>query len=296
MENKVCIVTGASSGIGKGVATLLAKANAIPVLLSRDKIRGQQTAAELRLINKNVQWISADLASQTSIHHFVDQVKSQYGKCDYLFNCAGVKHLSRKVNENGLEMMFATNFLGHFLLTNLLFDTLSAAKEARVITVSNSIRRSVTADALNISTIDFDDLQAEYEFSFTRHPQQAILAKILFMYELTRRWEQYNITACTLDPGYVKTDNISNLPWFYRLYRYLQLYLGNAKTPEQAAQYLIDIANQPNVNGKYFKATNGALEEIKTTAESYDVNIAQRLWEVSERLVSRQFIYGDFNA
>jgi NAD(P)-dependent dehydrogenase (short-subunit alcohol dehydrogenase family) len=291
MDNKVCIVTGASSGIGYGVATRLAKENAIPVLLSRDNARGKQVAEELYRINKNVEWIPTDLSSLVSIRNFVDQVKSHYTQCDVLFNCAGIQQMERQVSADGLELMFAVNYLGHFLLTNLLFDLFRAANGARVITTSGSSHKATTAEGLNVGTINFDDLQGKKQFNFARQSKQIVLAKILFTYELARRWEPYGIAACTLSPGLVKTNLVSHLPWYVRFYFDIRCRLGHAQTPEQAAGHFLDLANRPDVNGKYFEADSGILIEARSSEESYDTEIAKHLWKVSEDLVHQHFDY-----
>jgi len=291
MEKKMCVVTGASSGIGGGVAALLAKANAVPVLLHRDSDRGRRAFERLRRINRNVEWIPADLSSPPSVRSFAEQVRARYGKCDVLFNCAGGLQMKRVTTEGGLESMFATNFLGHFLLTNLLFEPLRAAESPRVITVSGSSHRGTAAEGFSAGTIDFDDLQAERRFNFARQSKQVVLAKILFTYELARRWERHGIQACTLCPGLVRTNLVSHLPWYARFYFDLRCILTGAPTPERAGVHLLDLATQPGVNGKYFEVRRGKLREARSSDESYDAGIADRLWETAERLVDQRFVY-----
>ena len=107
MRDKLCVITGASSGIGRGVATALAKMDAVPVLLSHDSVRGRETFELLSSINMRVDWIPADLASLASVRHFAEQFYARYEKCDLLFNCAGVQKMQREVSPDGLELMFA---------------------------------------------------------------------------------------------------------------------------------------------------------------------------------------------
>lgn len=291
MKDKVCVVTGASSGIGNRVAMLLAKANAIPILLSRHSERGNRVFEQLCQINKNVTWIPTDLSSPASIRNFADQIKARYRKCDVLFNCAGIQQMKRTVTADGLELMFAANYLGHFLLTNLFFDALKVADGARVITVSGSSHKAKAAEGLNVGAINFDDLQGQKEFNFARQSKQAVLAKILFTYELARRWEKYSIAVCTLSPGLVRTNLVSHLPWYVRSYFNIRCRLLRAQTPEQAAYHFINLVSRPNVNGKYFESDSGTILEVCSSKESHNREIAQRLWRVSEQLVNQCFDY-----
>lgn len=291
MKDKICVVTGASSGIGYGVALSLSVMNAVPVLLSRDNQRGRETYKKLRRINGNVEWLPADLSSQRSVREFAEQFSLHYGKCDVLFNCAGVQKMQRDLSEDGLEMMFATNYLGHFLLTNLLFDALRTASESKVITTSGSSHKASAVEGRNVGRINLQDLQAETDFSFSNQSKQVVLSKILFTYELSRRWKNYDIAVCTLSPGLVKTNLVSRLPWYVRTYFDLRCALMRAQTPEGAARHYIDLAKREDINGKYFEADSGQLVETRSSDESYDKNIARKLWNASETLVGQCFDY-----
>lgn len=298
MEGKICIVTGSSSGIGKGVATLLAKKGANIVMLSRNNDRGKQTFEEIKLLNKKgkVEWIPTDLSSQKSIRKFVKEFKKKYKKLNVLFNCAGVQVLERKETIDGLEYMFATNYLGHFLLTNLLFEPLKAGSPARVITISGRSHKKTITEGTNEGTIDFNDLQGRKSFSFAKASKQAVLAKILFTYEIARRWEKYHIYSVTLCPGLTKTNLVNNLPWYARIYFYIRCFLAKAQTPEEAAEHLVYLASQKkaeNINGKYYEVNwkKNSLEEASSSEESYNAKIANRLWKVSEELIGDSFDY-----
>jgi len=144
--NSNYIVTGANSGLGWGSALLLANMGANVVMLCRNRQRGEVALAEIRQRsgNPNVELILTDLASQASIRRFVETFESRHDKLHGLLNCAGIATFHRRVTPDGLEVKFATEYLGHFLLTNLLVDALKAGAPSRVVTVSGEDHRGVT--------------------------------------------------------------------------------------------------------------------------------------------------------
>lgn len=290
MEKKTCIVTGASSGLGKGTALLLAKLGAEVIMLSRDNERGRLAFREIKQAGKSgrVEWIPADLSSQQSVRDFVKVFKNKYERLDVLFNCAGVLLINRVRTVDGLEGMFAANYLGHFLLTNLLFDSLKTGSPSLVVTISGRRHKEALSEGTNGGTIDFDDLQGKRDFNIAKASKQATLAKIIFTYELARRWEGHGIYACTICPGSTRTNFFSSLPWYARK----NFNVKDAQTPEEAAEHFISLADKTSykeINGKYFEADKNALREANSSEESYNEDLAKRLWEVSEELVGYYF-------
>src|SRR6185369_8853134 len=138
MQDKICLITGANGGLGKAIATAFAKKSATVILLCRDRTRGLTAQSEVQTAsgNPNIELLVADLGSQASIREAVARFKEHNKHLDVLVNNAAVYKNTRVLTADGFETMFATNHLGHFLLTNLLLDSLKAAPAARVITVS----------------------------------------------------------------------------------------------------------------------------------------------------------------
>ena len=280
--NSNYIVTGANSGLGWGSALLLAQMGANVVMLCRNRQRGEVALAEIRQRsgNPSVELILADLTSQASIRRFVEIFNSRYNKLHGLLNCAGIATFHRRVTPDGLEVKFATEYLGHFLLTNLLVDALKAGAPSRVVTVSGEDHRGVT--------IDFDDLQGERSWNVVRHGKQVVLAKILFTYELARRLEGTGVSANTLCPGLTRTNLARHMPWYVRLYAAIRFALAHPQTPEEGASHIVWLATAPElegVTGRYFVRRR----EAKSSPESYDRAVAKKLWEMSEALVGRRF-------
>jgi NAD(P)-dependent dehydrogenase (short-subunit alcohol dehydrogenase family) len=206
-----------------------------------------------------------------------ENFKARYSQLHVLVNNAGVAPIKRSVTVDGIETVFAVNYLAPFLLTHLLLEVLKSSAPARVVNVAGDFHRK--------ATIRFDDLMSEKDYNGIRANNQAKLALILFTYELARRLAGTWVTANCLHPGAVATDaplKDPDLSPFARLmYSLVKLFfLG----PEKGAETPIYLATSPAVEavtGKYFikKAV------VASSPESYNEDIARRLWSASEELV-----------
>src|SRR5829696_4396705 len=181
MGEKVCLITGATSGIGKATAMGLANMGASVVMVGRDRGRGEAALAEIkeRSANASVDLMLADLSSQEQVRRLADEFKEAHPRLDVLINNAGVIRSKRITTADGLETTFALNHLAHFLLTDLLLDVLKASAPARIVNVASGEQRN--------GTIDFDDLQGEEGYKGPKAYTQSKLATVLFTYELARR-------------------------------------------------------------------------------------------------------------
>ncbi|HSF83448.1 MAG TPA: SDR family oxidoreductase [Anaerolineales bacterium] len=278
MKNKICMITGASSGIGKATALGLAKMGATVVMLAHNQSRGEAALEDIKGAsgNSNVELLVADLASQAEIRQLVQDFKQRHSQLHVLINNAGIAPVQRSVTNDGIERVLAVNYLAPFLLTNLLLDTLKSSAPARVVNVAGEYHRKVS--------IQFDDLMSEQNYNGNQASNQAKLALILFTYELARRLEGTGVTVNCLHPGAVATDAplkdphlSSSAKLMYKLVRLFFL------SPEKGAQTSIYLASSPeleHISGNYFiKHT-----PVKSSAESYDEKVARRLWEISAQL------------
>src|SRR5215212_9856613 len=170
MGEKVCLITGATSGIGKATAMGLASMGASVVMVGRDRGRGEAALAEIKekSPNASVDLMLADLSSQDEIHGLADNFKEAYPRLDVLVNNAGVIRSKRITIADGLETTFAVNHLAYFLLTDLLLDVLKASAPSRIVNVSSG-------DHSN-GTIDFDDLRGEKGYNGAKAYRQSKLA------------------------------------------------------------------------------------------------------------------------
>jgi retinol dehydrogenase 14 len=197
MDEKVCLITGATSGIGKATAMGLARMGASVVMVGRDRGRGEAALAEVKgkSANASVDLMLADLSSQEDIRRLADEFKEAYPRLDVLVNNAGVIRSRRIRTADGIEMTFAVNHLAYFLLTNLLLDVLKASAPSRIVNVASGEQRN--------GTIDFDDLQGEMGYKGAKAYSQSKLATVLFTYELARKLEGTGVSANCLHPGVV---------------------------------------------------------------------------------------------
>jgi retinol dehydrogenase 14 len=277
MVEKVCLITGATSGIGKATAMGLANMGASVVMVGRDRGRGEAAMAEIRESSPNasVDLMLADVSSQEQIRRLADEFKEAYPRLDVLINNAGVFLSKRLRTADGIEMTFAVNHLAYFLLTNLLLDMLKASAPSRIVNVSSGAQSN--------GTIDFDDLQGEKEYKGTKAYSQSKLANVLFTYELARRLQGSDVTANCLHPGAVRTNFGSGSSGIFGvMVRALRLFMIS---PEKGAETSIYLASSPEVegvSGRYFvKKTEARLSDV-----SYDERVSRRLWEMSAELTN----------
>lgn len=269
----IALVTGATSGIGNAAALELAKRNLTVVILSRDKTIGENVVAEMKQAsgNSQIELLVCDLSSQASIRAAVTEFNRRFDRLDILINCAAVFMAERIATKDHLELMFATNHLGPFLLTNLLLDHLSTSASGRVITVS----------APSPLKPHFEDLQGEKNFSPAMAFGRTKAENLLFTYALARRLAGKNITANAFHPGVVRgTHLMQNAPSVYRVI--MRLATPLLRTPQKAGNQLADLATS-----EAFSAITGKLiHDGKPMASPLEkeTEIQERLWEESLRL------------
>ncbi len=270
MKNKIVLITGATSGIGKETALGLAKLGATIVFTTRDNLKGEKTKKKLIATtnNKNIHMLKCDLASFESIRNCCKEFKSKYDKLHVLINNAGVWDFKRRESKDGIENIFATNYLAPFLMTNLLIDILKKGSPSRIINVTSG---------MHYGTINFDDIEFKQKFSGAKAYRQSKLGLILFTRLLAKKLEGTGVTVNCVHPGMNKTDLGRDAGGFYQM-----IFKLMGKNPEIGAETSIYLASSPdveNVTGEYF-----AKEKIKRSSkESYDMDLAKKLWDVSEK-------------
>jgi NAD(P)-dependent dehydrogenase (short-subunit alcohol dehydrogenase family) len=277
MHGRICLVTGANSGIGKAAAAALARMGAHLLMVCRDRERGEQAQAEIAGESPDsavVELFVADLGSQQSVRALSDELHRRFDHVNVLVNNAGAYLNTRQVTPDGLEETCAVNHLGAFLLTNLLLDLLEAGAPSRIVNVSSGAH-------LN-AHIDFDDLQAERHYSGWKAYGQSKLANVLFTYELARRLEGTGVTVNAVHPGVVRT-NFGKSGGFIRFGT--RIAGPFMLTPEKGADTVIWLASSPEVEGvtgKYFVRRKPS----RTSAEARDRAVQERLWKVSADLTN----------
>lgn len=278
LEGKICLITGANSGIGKVTALQLARMGATVVLVSRDLARGERVRQEIRQQSgsQSVDLLKADLASQEDIRRLAREFQQHYQHLHLLINNAGGVFPNRGNSPDGIERTFAVNYLAPFLLTNLLLETLKASAPARIVNVGS--------DAHYMRAADPDDWRMERGgYRMMRAYAQSKLALVLFTYALERRLRETGVTVNVLHPGVVAT-NI----WAQPLPRFLHP-LGAliarffAVSPQEGARTTLYLASAPEVegvSGKYYEMS----KEKQSARISYDQEVQESLWTLSEQM------------
>jgi retinol dehydrogenase-14 len=270
MRGKVVMVSGANAGMGKEISLGLAGLGAKLVMVSRDRARGAAARSDVQQQtgNPDVELMIADLSSQQSIRQLVKEFQADHDRLHVLVNNAGMSAPRRTETVDGLETVIATNHLGPFLLTNLLLPVLTASAPARIVTVSSG--------AQAMGKIDFDDLQSERSYGEIRVYNASKLANILFTYELARRIEGSGVTACAVEPGFVKTN--LKVPFPFSIFSFMR---GKAVDGAKPTVFLASSPEVEDVNGAFFNNKGVA---IKSSRVTYDETVAKRLWNVSAEL------------
>ena len=275
MKHKICLITGANSGIGKATALGLAELGATVVLVCRSPKRGEKSLRWIRKKsgNNNVHLIVGDMSRTQDIFDVAADFKRQYERLDVLLNNAAVLTRRRKLTPEGFELQFFVNHLAYFLLTGALIDLLRKSAPSRIVTVAS------TAHSRGI--LDFENLQGEKRYNGWQQYSNTKLANIVFTYELARRLEGSGVTANCLHPGVIHTNLMSNyskaLSWTWHLVQWF------FKKPVEGAETPVYLASSPEVadtTGGYFKYCS----PLGSSGESNDPEIQRRLWEISEEL------------
>jgi NAD(P)-dependent dehydrogenase (short-subunit alcohol dehydrogenase family) len=279
LSGKVCLVTGATSGIGSVAAEALARQGATVCVVGRSREKCEATVDRIRREtgNRSVEFLIADLSVQAEIRRLADEFRKNYGRLDVLVNNAGGMFLDRRESDDGIEMTFALNHLAYFLLTDLLLDLLKASVPARVVSVSSDAHRWPRR-------IDLDDYQGRKRFGGLRAYGQSKLANVLFTAELARRLAGTGVTANALHPGFVATGFFAGRGMAGMTGRLMgtsaRLF---AIGPEEGAKTTIFLASAPELErvlGEYFYRC----KSIRPSAAARDAAAARKLWELSESL------------
>ena len=281
MQDKICLITGATSGIGKAAALKLADTGASLILLSRNEKKGEKICNQIRgKNNTQVKFYNADISSMKQVRNVSEKIKSDFNHIDVLINNAGARFDNYFKNDEGIELTFATNHLGHFLLTLSLIAMLKKSSQGRVINISSAAHANGTEELYDIVAPEHYDRRLAYG--------RSKLANLYFTYELASRLQSSKITVNAVDPGGVATNFSRNngiIPW---MKHYLS-YILNLKliSPQKASETVVYLASSDEVgriSGKYFFEK----KEINSSSASYSKETAMKLWQLSLKLTGTE--------
>jgi NAD(P)-dependent dehydrogenase (short-subunit alcohol dehydrogenase family) len=275
MEGKLCVITGATSGIGLITAERLGAMGARLVLVGRDPARGEAALARIkaRAPRAEVSIHYADLARLDGLRTLAAGLNA-LSRIDVLINNAGAMFWRREVTADGLERTFALNHMAYFVLTALLRDKLAASSPARIVNVASDAHRG--------ARLDFGDLQSKRNYNGIRTYSRSKLCNILFTRELARRLAGTGVTANCLHPGFVNSRFGDNNPGVVGLgTRIVKQFF--AISPERGAETPVYLASSPDLEGK----SGGYYEKCAPSTpspEAQDDATARRLWDESARI------------
>jgi len=284
MKGTYCVVTGATSGIGKEIARGLVKAGAHLLLICRDRARGGATLAELRRENPSadVRVLVADLSALPEVRRVADEVHRHLPRLDVLVNNAGTHDLSPEVSADGFDRMIATNHLGPFLLTNLLADLLERAAPSRIVVVASESHRSV----LRVDLRTFAEPGSYGPIGSLAVYARSKLLNVLVTQEIARRWASRGITANAFCPGLVSTGLVRNIPLGARLFSLAER-TPLVRNARQGAEHALRLAGDPGFadrSGGFHSTTPGAAL-LPPSPHRFRTGLQHAVWERSEELV-----------
>jgi retinol dehydrogenase 12 len=272
MDNPICLITGATDGIGKVTATALARKGYTVVLAARNQAKAAAVTSEIvaSTANRDVGYLTADLRSLAQLHRLAETFSVRYPRLDVLINNAGVIMPQRVLTEDGYETTFQVNYLSQFYLTQLLLNALEKSPQGRVINLASSVYRA--------GRFDPDNLQSERRFSTIGAYATSKLCVLLFTLELAHRLAPTRVTANAVHPGIVRTPMMREAQGVFRAVSYAALPFS--QSPDKGAATSVFLADSPDaeqISGWYF--ANARPKNVKTahnTRENRDY-----LWNLS---------------
>lgn len=290
-KGRIAVVTGANVGLGYETALALAQKDLTVIMACRDLEKGARARDQIlqQAPGAELDLMQLDLSALKSVREFSDSFLKKYDRLDLLINNAGVMMPPFSLTEDGFELQLATNYLGHFLLTGLLLDTVLKTSESRVVTLSSIAHKN--------GKIRFDDLQSRQKYSSIGAYGQSKLACLMFAYELQRRLEKNGGATISVaaHPGVSNTNLSRHYPKWTKILEPLFVPFFT-HSPKNAAEPTLYAALGEDVRGgDYFgpdgwNEMKGRATKVDSTALSKDPEVARRLWAVSEELTGLRYL------
>jgi NAD(P)-dependent dehydrogenase (short-subunit alcohol dehydrogenase family) len=276
MNGRICIVTGATHGIGRATARALAASGATVLVHGRDLARARAVAEDISRDtgNPEVRFVQADFAQLAQVRRLAQELHSLLPRLDVLINNAAVMAAARARSAEGYDLTFAVNHLAPFLLTNLLLDKLKASAPARVIVVASEAHRR--------ATLDFGDLMNAGASGWWTAYERSKLANVLFARELARRLAGTGVTVNALHPGVVRSQLFRSSPALLRvlLWSVGRLFMLSPQQGARGSVYLATASELDGESGGYYRGRR----RVAPSAAAQSEACAARLWQESARL------------
>jgi NAD(P)-dependent dehydrogenase (short-subunit alcohol dehydrogenase family) len=271
MDKPICLITGATEGVGRFTAFKLARKGFTVVMAARNQRKAELVKAEIASVTGgDVDYIIADLASLKDVRLLAQTFQGRYLRLDVLINNAGIFAPERRVTADGFETSYQINYLSHFLLTQLLLDDLKSSPQGRIINLSSSVYTA--------GRFDPDNLQSEKKFSVLTTYSSTKLFMLLFTIELAKRLQGTRITANAVHPGIARTQMMLRAPGMFKVISFLALPFS--VSPNEGAATSVYLASSPDVkevSGKYFTNMKPAAFKTKFNTDA----LCELLWKIS---------------
>jgi len=273
MKNRICLITGGTSGVGRAIAAGLAELGAVVIILSKSEERGAAAVSSIQRKTGNTQlfYRVLDLEKPDHFLPFAERFTREFGALHVLSNNAAVFPRHTEFTAIGMEKIFAVNYLSHFALTYSLLDLLKSSAPSRILTVSGS------PSILKYGKIDMDDMLPKKPVNPFRATYLAALAKVAFSYELAKRLKGSGVTSNTFHPGLVKTNLTRHFPWILRIPVNLAQVFFSERC--DTGVYLASSSEVDKITGQFFKRKKIVPFHPKQPLDAY----ASMLWKKSKR-------------
>jgi len=282
MNQQICLITGATDGIGKQTALALAKKGYKIVIVGRNKDKTEAVKKEIEefATDSTVDYLLADFTSLKQIHQLVETFKSRYTKLDVLINNIGIFATERKLTEDGFEMCYQVNYLSQFFLSNLLLDYIKKSTNGRIINLSSMVYSK--------GKFDINNLQSEKKFAVLDTYADTKLFTVMFTMQLAEEVKGTKVTVNNVDPGIVRTQMVANAPGMLKIFNYITRPFSVSPAKGAATSiYLASSEEVNNVSGKYFKNSKAVATKNKfNTKENREL-----LWDISMKQLQKSSDY-----
>ncbi len=276
MIGKICVITGATSGVGLAALQRLAEGGANIVMVCRNLAKAEKIKTEITALNQvRIEIVIADFSSLAEVRAAAEIIKKAHPVIDVLINSAGIHSTKRTYNKEGLEMVFCVNHLATFLFTELLFEQIKASEQGRIIQVNSEGHR--------FNGLRIDDLNWQKRiYTGLRSYGAAKTAQLLTVWEFAERLQESRATINAMHPGDVKTGIGSNNGWLYKLFlhKVIWLFLKDVKISGEALYYLASDPEMAEVNGCFFNLTT--IE--KPAPHATNRKLGKLVWDISRKM------------
>lgn len=276
LDGRVCVLTGATSGVGHAAAHRLARGGAKLVLVCRNLDKCIHVQQKLKdQYQADVDFIQADFASFNQVHAAATAILETYPRIDILINNAGVHYTHRSLTDEGIETVFNVNHLSSFLFTRLLLPRILANSPARILQINSQGHR--------FGGLDLNDLNwNRRRYRGLQGYGASKVAQLMTVWELAERLEGSGVTINAMHPGAVRTNIGMNNGFLYRLYQRFLIWpiVKDPSISGEAIYYLVAAPEMAKVNGRFFNLT---IDE-KPAAHALDRSLGKQIWQISEQL------------